>query len=130
MQEADDHLMADIQREDLERVLLPKMDGTLHLHNNQCFSLRWPLCLAPLDKETILGAQVSSHLGAYVGVARIMWRSYLSQMPKLPSFLENFQQYALKDSKKGALMAKGAAPSRELVRTGIENMLKEVLGLL
>lgn len=25
-------------------------------------------------------------------------------------------------------MAKGAAPSRELVRTGIENVLKEVLG--
>ena len=27
-------------------------------------------------------------------------------------------------------MAKGAAPSRELVRTGIENMLKEVLGAM
>ena len=43
-------------------------------------------------EETILGAQVSSHLGAYVGVARIKWKSYLAQMPKLPSFLENFQQ--------------------------------------
>ena len=27
-------------------------------------------------------------------------------------------------------MAKGAAPSRDLVRTGIENVLKEVLGAL
>ena len=44
------------------------------------------------SQETILGAQVSSHLGAYVGVARIKWKSYLAQMPKLPSFLENFQQ--------------------------------------
>ena len=48
--------------------------------------------MAALVKETILGAQASSHLGAYVGVARIKWRSYLAQMPKLPSFLENFQQ--------------------------------------
>ena len=55
--------------------------------------------------ETILGAQASNQLGAYVGVARIKWRSYLAQMPRrderkrqkwrafrLPSFLENFQQ--------------------------------------
>ena len=32
--------------------------------------------------ETILGAQASNQLGAYVGVARIKWRSYLAQMPR------------------------------------------------
>eukprot|EP00438_Fugacium_kawagutii_P013951 Skav203417 [mRNA] locus=scaffold1743:328372:333500:- [translate_table: standard] len=37
--------------------------------------------------------------------------------------------YAPKDAKKGGLVAKGAAPSRDLVRTGIENVLKEVLGV-
>lgn len=37
-------------------------------------------------------------------------------------------RYAPKDAKKGGLVAKGAAPSRDLVRTGIENVLKEVLG--
>ena len=42
--------------------------------------------------ETILGAQASNQLGAYMGVARIKWRSYLAQMPSLPSFLEHFQQ--------------------------------------
>lgn len=38
-------------------------------------------------------------------------------------------RYAPKDAKKGGLVAKGAAPSRDLVRTGIENVLKEVLGV-
>lgn len=39
-------------------------------------------------------------------------------------------RYAPKDAKKGGLVAKGAAPSRDLVRIGIENVLKEVLGPL
>ncbi|CAK9054933.1 unnamed protein product [Durusdinium trenchii] len=194
----DDHLMADLQQEHLQNVLLPKMDGTLHLHNhakemklelshfvlfssvaamlgtagqgNYCaanafldafaayrrqhdlpaVSVQWGpwaevgmaaragtsesvvLRIALQEglqaMDNILGAQATSHLGAYVGVARIKWRSFLAQMPRLPSFLENFQQYAPKDAKKGGLVAKGAAPSRDLVRIGIENVLKEVLG--
>ena len=62
-------------------------------------------------------------------MARIKWRSFFAQLPEVPAFLENFQQYAPKDAKKGgSLVAKGAAPSRDLVRAGIENVLKEVLG--
>lgn len=48
---------------------------------------------------------------------------------KIHNFSSN-RRYAPKDSKKGGLVAKGAAPSRELVRTGIENVLKEVLGAI
>ncbi|CAJ1343367.1 unnamed protein product, partial [Effrenium voratum] len=184
----DDHLMAELQREHLERVLQPKVEGTLHLHNsakdmgldlshfvllscNYCaanafldsfaayrrakdmaaVSVQWgpwaevgmaaragtsesvvlriALAEGLRAMETILGAQRLGVLrGVQAGVARIKWRSFLQQMPEVPTFLENFQQYAPKDSKKGGILAKGAAPSKDLVRGGIEGVLKEVLG--
>lgn len=76
--------------------------------------------------QTILSCSAGLVTGA-VGVARIKWSSFLANMPALPPFLENFKQYKKGGSKKSAV-ALGAAPSKDLVRAGIENILKEVLG--
>ncbi|CAE7648751.1 pikAII, partial [Symbiodinium sp. KB8] len=75
--------------------------------------------------ESILGAKVDR--SSVVAVACVKWRSFLSPLPEVPSFLDNFR-YAAKDRTNGKLLVKGSAPSRDLVRTGIENVLKEVLG--
>ena len=75
--------------------------------------------------ETILSAERDLAAGT-MGVARIKWKSFLAQMPSLPAFLSNFAQYAPKGEKK--TIALGAAPSKDVVRSGIEGILKEVLG--
>ena len=54
---------------------------------------------------------------------RHIMRGHVDLGPSVP-------RYAPKDAKKGGLVAKGAAPSKDLVRMGIENVLKEVLGHL
>ena len=75
--------------------------------------------------ESILGTKLDR--SSVVAVACVKWRSFLSPLPEVPSFLDNFR-YAAKDRTSGKLLVKGSAPSRDLVRTGIENVLKEVLG--
>ena len=49
-------------------------------------------------------------------------RSFLSRVPEVPGFLDSFQ-HAANDPASGKLPVKGAAPSCELVRTGIEDVL-------
>ena len=73
--------------------------------------------------EAILSAQLGG-LRPVVGVARIKWRSYMAQFPEVPRFLENFRQHAPKDTK-SRLVPSGAIPSRDLIRAGVENVLKE-----
>eukprot|EP00972_Heterocapsa_arctica_P029606 4360904-Heterocapsa_arctica.AAC.1 len=51
--------------------------------------------------ECILSSQASLAAGT-IGVARIKWKSFLSQMPSLPPFLANFSQYAPKNEKKAS----------------------------
>jgi acyl transferase domain-containing protein/NADPH:quinone reductase-like Zn-dependent oxidoreductase/acyl carrier protein len=75
--------------------------------------------------ETILSASASLNSGV-VGVARIIWKSYLGQLPAVPPYMDNFKQFRASDKKKAG--AGGAALSKEFVVTGIENVLKEVLG--
>ena len=75
--------------------------------------------------ETILAGQSGGHLPAVVGVARIKWSSYLAQFPQVPNFLDNFRQHAPKRDK--SRLVAGAAPSADLVRAGVENVLKEAL---
>lgn len=73
----------------------------------------------------ILGAGIGLHNGI-VRVGRIKWKSFLSQMPFLPPFLENFKQH--RASAKTAIFAGGAAPCKDLVKSGIRGILKDVLG--